>query len=76
MLTCILTTFIADDVTVYLSMKAFENPSDYYSLDNMDAETVQQIERYLQGGSINNLNIEVNSQLKVTRYTSLKIRRP
>ena len=46
-------------------MKAFENPSDYYSLDNMDAETVQQIERYLEGGGINNLNIKVNSRQKL-----------
>ena len=58
-------TGISDDVTVYLSMNAFENPSDYYSLGNMDAGIAKQIEIYLQGANINNFNIKVRISIQL-----------
>ncbi len=44
---------------VYLNPKAFENPSDYYGLQMMDQQSAEDIEKYLQGGGLNNLKLKV-----------------
>ena len=39
-----------DNVTVILTEKAFDEPNHYYSLENIDAKGVREIERYFEGG--------------------------
>ena len=39
-----------DNVTVILTEKAFDEPKHYYSLENIDAKGVRDIERYFEGG--------------------------
>ncbi len=59
MLSFFLPVIFSDNVTLILTVKAFQNPGDYYNLDNIDAQGVRDIERFIETGSPNEYNIKV-----------------
>ena len=50
-----------DNATIFLTVHAFKNPGCFHSLDNIDAEDVRDIEKFLEGETPNKFCIRVSS---------------
>ena len=52
---------VSDNATVVLTIHTFEDPASFDSLDNIDAESVRDIENFFEGGASSEFNIKVNT---------------